>query len=216
MNDTEKMFQYIARGLNIENNKIIYQGKEIDLTPPWPRLTVREVFQNYVKIDLDVILDRDSLTAAALAKGYAVGSVDRFDDIFFKIFLNEIEPQLIQPKPVIIFDWPAEMAALARKKKSDPRYAERFEVYAGGLELGNAFSELIDPEEQKKRLLEEKSQRAELKKNVYDIDDDFIEALSSGIPSSGGIAMGVDRIVMLFTDSKNIEEVQFFPAKDIF
>lgn len=216
MEDVENMFRHIAGRFGNGSSKIVYQGREIDFSPPWPKITVREAFQNYAKIDLDTALDRDSLFAAAAAKGYKISPKEKFDDVFFKIFLNEIEPCLNQAKPVIVYDWPAGLAALSRKKAEDPRYAERFEVYAGGLELGNAFSELTDPEEQKERLLEEREQRVKSGKNVYGIDEDFIAALSSGMPASGGIAMGVDRIVMLFTDSKNIGEIQFFPAKDIF
>jgi lysyl-tRNA synthetase class 2 len=202
--------------LKIENLKIDYQGSVIDLTPPWERLTMREAFEKYAKIDLDRNLDRLSIAKTAKAKGYKVNPDDKYDDIFFKIFLSEIEPYLGKNKPTILMDWPAQMAALSKLKDNDPRYAERFEVYAGGLELGNAFSELIDSKEQKKRLEEERELRKKLGKDVYGIDEEFLEALESGFPATGGIAVGVDRIVMLFLDTKNIEDVLFFPAKQIF
>jgi len=224
MDDTEELINFI--GVNLKNKrriisskknknlKIIYQGKKIDLTPPWPRLTVKEVFWEYVGVDLDKILDRDLIACAAIKKGYVVSRNDNFDDIFFKIFLSEIEPHLGQEKPTILYDWPSQMAALSRRKKTDPRYAERFEVYIGGLELGNAFSELVDSDEQRKRFIAERNLRKTLGKEIYDIDNDFLEALRE-MPPSGGIAMGVDRVVMLFTNAKSIDEVMFFPAKQI-
>lgn len=200
---------------NLGKNFIKYQGQTIDLTPPWPRVTLKAAFKKYAKIDLDRALDRGSMAREAEMKGYTVLKEDSFDDIFFKIFLSEIEPHLGKGRPTILYDWPAKMAALSRPKKSDPKYAERFEVYIGGLEMGNAFSELVDPVMQRKRLAEEKKLRKKLGKESYNIDEDFLRALRS-VPPSGGIAMGVDRIVMLFADAKNIDEVLFFPANQIF
>lgn len=229
--EMEKMVVYVARNLEIsklsvqggsalggkaQNLTIKYQGEEIDLSPPWERLTMREAFERYAKIDLDENLKREQIKKSAESRGYNVNSEDSYDDIFFKIFLNEIESHLGKNKPTILMDWPAQMAALSKVKEGDPRYAERFEVYAGGLELGNAFSELVDSKEQRRRLEEEKELRKKLGKDVYGVDEEFIEALESGLPQSGGIAVGVDRIVMLFLDTKNIEDVLFFPAKQIF
>ncbi len=227
MYDVENLFKHIAINLNlneranskfkIQNSKlqIKYQNQKIDLTPPWPRLTVKAAFKKYAKIDLDKALTRESMAQAAKEKGYDVFGDDSFDDIFFKIFLSEIEARLGRGKPTILYDWPARMAALARLKKNDPRYAERFEVYIGGLELGNAFSELVDSAEQRGRLVAERNLRKNLGKEIYDIDEDFLRALQD-VPPSGGIAMGIDRIVMLFTDAKSIDEILFFPAKEIF
>ncbi len=220
MEDAENLFLHIAGGLapaggKGEGKEIFYRGKKIDLSPPWIKMTVREAFKKYAKIDLDKVLDIQELSRAAISKGYSVEAGDRFEDIFFKIFLNEIEPNFEKAKPIIIYDWPVEMAALARRKSDGSRYAERFEIYAGGMELGNAFSELIDKEEQRERLLGEKKLRKKMGKEVYGIDEDFLTALKS-MPPSGGIAMGVDRVVMLFSDAKEIEDIIFFPAKEIF
>ncbi|MFH2136337.1 MAG: EF-P lysine aminoacylase EpmA [Patescibacteria group bacterium] len=220
MSDVENLMIYIAHnlfsGARLSSKyKIKYQGQIIDLSPPWPRLTVRSVFKNYAKMDLDKALTRESIARLAERRGYVVSKNDSFDDIFFKIFLSEIEPHLGKGKPIILYDWPTQMAALSRKKKNDPRYAERFEVYIGGLELGNAFSELVDADEQRKRLIAERNLRKKLGKEIYDIDEEFLGALKN-MPPSGGIAMGVDRMVMFFTDAKKIDEIMFFPAKQIF
>ncbi|MBI5071919.1 EF-P lysine aminoacylase GenX [Candidatus Falkowbacteria bacterium] len=224
MDDAEKLITFIGVNLQnkkrltfpkkIKNLKIKYQGKIIDLTPPWPKLTIRDAFSKYAGIDLDKVLERNKIVRVAKDKGYVISKNDSFDDIFFKIFLSEIEPHLGQEKPTILYDWPVQMAALSRQKKTDPRYAERFEIYIGGLELGNAFSELIDSGEQRRRLVSERNLRKELGKEIYDIDEDFLEALRE-MPPSGGIAMGVDRIAMLFADAKSIDEVMFFTAKQI-
>ena len=119
-------------------------------------------------------------------------------------------------KPTIIYDYPVTLAALSKKKKSDPRFAERFEFYIEGLELGDAYSELTDWEEQLARFELEEAERKRLGKVSHPIDMDFIEALKVGMPKAGGIAVGVDRLIMLFADVSNISETLFFPAKDLF
>lgn len=220
MSDVERLISGIAKDLrgksnNKEKLEFEYQGRKIDLAPPWERLSVREAFQRYTGLELDALLDRERIRDAALKIGYNVNEGDSFDDIFFKIFLSKIEPELGRGKPTILYDWPARMAALSRLKPGDERYAERFEVYIAGLELGNAFSELVDPAEQRKRLTEEQEERARAGKEFYGIDDGFINALKN-VPPSGGIAMGVDRIVMFFADAPDIKEVVFFPANEIF
>jgi lysyl-tRNA synthetase class 2 len=118
-------------------------------------------------------------------------------------------------RPMIMYDYPAQMAALARRKPTDPRYAERFEVYVAGIELANAFSELTDPREQLSRFRAEQKLRKKLGRIVYPIDMDFIRALRH-MPPAGGVALGVDRLVMLLTDAKRIEEVMLFPARELF
>ena len=130
--------------------------------------------------------------------------------------MNEIEPHLGKNKPTILYDYPASQAALSKKKQSDPRFAERFEFFLGGIELGNAFSELTDAHEQEARMLEDLKYRKELGKVEYKMDTDFIEALKLGMPKTGGIAVGVDRLVMLFSDSVSIKDTLLFPVDDIF
>jgi len=139
---------------------------------------------------------------------------DSFDDLFFRAFLERIEPALeAAGRPVYVVDWPAPMAALSRVKASDPRFAERFELYAGGLELANGFTELTDPAEQRRRLEEERVLRVRLGRPAYPIDERFLEALAR-MPEAGGVAVGLDRLLMLLVGAHAIDEVLLFPAKD--
>ncbi len=135
---------------------------------------------------------------------------------FHQLFLNEIEPYLGTTRPTILCDYPASLAALARRKPDDPRYAERFEFYIAGVELGNAFSELTDADEQHVRLIAEQAERHALGRTMYDVDADFIAALRVGMPPSAGIAVGVDRLVMLFAGAATIQETLWFPAGELF
>ena len=201
----------------LKNNQVEYLGKIYNLQLPYQRMTVAEVFAQYLKINDQELLDRDKLYNLAQKQDYPLAKEESWDDLFYQLFLNEIEPELAKlDHPVIIYDYPLSQAALAKKKKDDPRFAERFEVYLAGLELGNAFSELIDYQEQEDRLKSELLLRKKLKKSTYTLDQDFIAALKLGMPESGGIAVGVDRLIMFFAGVADINEVLFFPALEIF
>lgn len=224
MKDCEELILFINTYLQRSQNtstgvsptKLIYQGKTIDLTSPWERLTVFEAFKRYAHINLLHAFSRENLKKLALVKGYRMSGEDSWEEIFHQIFLNEIEPHLGQTKPTIIYDYPAALAALSKKKASDPRFAERFEFYIGGLELGDAYSELTDWKEQRERFEVEVTERKRLGKVDHPIDDDFIKALKVGMPPAGGIAVGVDRLIMLFANVDDIAETLLFPIKDLF
>lgn len=190
--------------------------EKIVLTPPWERLSVREAFARYAQVDLDTVSDADAMRRVLLARGYQISGDTTWEQGYHQIFLNEIEPRLGRPVPTILYEYPASMAALARRKADDPRYAERFEFYIAGIELGNAFSELTDADEQQARLEAERAERATLRKTMYEIDADFLRALRVGMPPSAGIAVGVDRLVMLFAGVKTIQETLWFPGHEIF
>jgi lysyl-tRNA synthetase class 2 len=188
----------------------------VSLQPPWERIAVRDAFQRHAGLDLDAVTDDAAMRAVLAARGYRASEETTWKQGYHQIFLNEIEPHLGIGAPTILYDYPAAMAALARRKPDDPRYAERFEFYIGGVELGNAFSELTDAAEQRARLEQERAERGALGKTRYDIDEDFIAALEAGMPPSAGIAVGVDRLVMLFAGAATIQETLWFPANELF
>lgn len=212
MDDTENLFKFVGKKLNKES--VTYKGKEINISENWHRQSMKEVWQNFIGVSLDNHLELNQMQELAKTKGYIVDSTDAYEDLFYKIFLNEIEPNLGNDKPIFVHDFPAQMTSLSRLCEDDSRYAERFELYVGGLELANAFGELTDAHVQKQKLEEDLVKRKALGKETWPVDPDFIGALESGIASAGGIAMGVDRMVLLFTGAKDLNEVIFQSVKD--
>ena len=198
------------------STKLTYQGNTVHLAPPWERLTVVEAFRRYAGMNLLSSLTRGALARVSRKKGYRVRRDDLWEELFHEIFLNEIEPKLGRGKPTIIYDYPIALAALSQKKRNDPRFAERFEFYIEGLELGDAYSELTDWKEQQSRFRAEQKERDRLGKTAHPIDTDFITALKAGMPKAGGIAVGVDRLSMLFANVTDIADTLFFPARDLF
>jgi len=178
---------------------------------PFERLTVADAVKRHTGVEL---FDGD-LRAAAKAIGVHVGDSTSFDDVFFHLFLERVERKLGVGTPAFLIEYPASMASLARLKPEDPRVAERVELYAEGVELANGFSELTDATEQRKRLTEEQELRRALGRPVFDLDEKFLAALPN-LPPSGGIAVGLDRVLMLLLNAKAIEDVLLFPTRDFF
>jgi elongation factor P--(R)-beta-lysine ligase len=178
---------------------------------PYERLTVRDAVLRAVALDLSLYTDARSLRAAAQRVGIAAQESDSFEDVFFRLFLERVEPGLGRERPTYLTEYPAAMASLARLKATDPSVAERFELYAHGLELANGFSELTDGVEQRRRLMEEQAQRRFAGRPVYPLDEAFLEAVGR-LPPSGGVAVGLDRLLMLLTEAASISEVLLFPA----
>ena len=189
-----------------------------DARLPFERLTVAAAFSLYAGIDLLATApdpqtpDAALLAAEAARIGIAPHQGDDWETLFFRIFLERIEPFLGIGVPTILYDYPIAMAALSRRKPDDPRLAERFELYVCGLELANAFGELTDPEEQRRRFLRDQARKQALYGETYPIDADFLAALASGLPDCAGIALGFDRLVMLCTGAAHIEEVLWAPV----
>jgi len=219
MDDTENLVKKLVENLRMsEWVKELQESLENvwrNLGGNWQRLHMREAWSKYAGVNLDEYLTTEKMFELCVKKGYKPTEGESFDDLFYRIFLNEIEPKLGQEIPTILHHYPTQMAALSRVSPIDPLYAERFEVYAQGVELANAFSELTDGVEQKKRLEEERELRHELGSAVYDVDKEFIEAVSI-MPKSAGIALGVDRLIMALLGCKNIDNVLTLPASKLF
>ncbi|MEI7512543.1 MAG: EF-P lysine aminoacylase EpmA [Candidatus Uhrbacteria bacterium] len=182
---------------------------------PFRRLTVRDAMKQYADVDLDLLLgDREAMADACRAHHQTVGENDTWDDLFFKIFLSEVEPHLGEV-PTFLYNYPASMAALARKDPTDPRYALRTELYIGALELANGFAELSDAVEQRARFEEEQALRKTLGKEVWPIDERFMAALPS-MGNAAGIAFGVDRLAMLLTGTDSISALMPIPVGERF
>ncbi len=199
------------------NNRLLlnYQGQSINITPPWERISMVEAFSKYARIELMSCLELKSMQKVAKVKGYQVEKDNTWEELFHQIYLNEVEPHFGNGKPTFIYDFPSPMAALAKKKDSDPRFAERFEFYIAGLELGDCYSELTDWKEQEERFIKETEERKRLGKINYPYDHDLIEAMKVGLPKCSGLAMGVDRVTMLFANAPRIQDVLLFPASEM-
>jgi lysyl-tRNA synthetase class 2 len=214
MADTERALEAGARALSPDGSpRAARGGRLLELAAPFETLTVDEAFRRHAGVDLGACGgDGARLAAAARAAGHDPGPPgERFDDVFFRVMLDAVEPKLGLARPTWLVDWPASMAALSRVKPDDPRWAERFELYAGGLELANGFTELTDAAEQRARLVEEQELRARLGRPVYPLDERFLEAVGR-MPPSGGVAVGLDRVLMLLVGAASIEDVLLFPA----
>jgi elongation factor P--(R)-beta-lysine ligase len=192
MSECESLIRQIGRDLGFQD-QIAYQGKSIGLSGHWQRLTVSEAFESYAPLGLQESLDRGCFDA---------------------LMVEAIEPNLGAPTPTFLYDYPASLGALARLKPEDKRFAERFELYMGGVELANAFSELRDEGEQRRRFEEEIKRREALGKPVYPMPEPFLEALSF-MPDAAGIALGIDRLVMIFANKARIDDVVAFTPEEL-
>ena len=208
MTDCEKLIPFLA-------DQFPHTDPDFDWSPPYPRYTISELFTRFAQIDLTRALEDETYwrQEAELALNQLLVDDDTFEDIFFRIWLDLIEPNLGQEKPTIVYDYPAEMAALARRKSDDPRWAERFEIYARGFELGNAFSELTDPVELLERFQHNNAQRELYGFPTHPIDYDLIEASGKMAPT-GGIAMGVERLLQAITGVADLREFFLLPMPE--
>jgi len=192
MEECEGLIRFVARTIGLEQ-KLIFRSHEIDLSEPWERISAKEAFRCYSKTSMAKALERN---------------------LFDEIMVQDVEPKLGIEKPTFIYDYPAMRGALARLKQEDQTVAERFELYIGGLELANGFSELVDSEEQRRRFHIENANRQSFGKPIYSIPDKFLAELDN-MPPSAGIALGVDRLVMVFLDVETIDEVVAFTPEEL-
>jgi lysyl-tRNA synthetase class 2 len=192
MEECELFIPAVARSIGL-GEEMVFRGYVVNLTRPWEALSVREAFQRYARSSMEEVLEKD---------------------LFDEIMIQEIEPKLGLEKPTFLYDYPVQRGALARLKPEDPAVAERFELYIGGLELANGFSELVDPEEQRRRFEEENENRRLMGKAVYFIPERFLSELRE-MPLSAGIALGIDRLVMVFLNASTIDDVVAFTPEEL-
>ena len=208
----ENMYRTITQNV-CGTTKITYQGTEIDMGAPWARHTMKEAVKKYCGADYDEWADDAAAREAAKKLGVEVeeGESATKGHVLIALFEAFVEDNLVQP--TINYDYPVENSPLAKRKPSDPAFTERFEYFICGHEFGNAFSELNDPIDQKERFVKQvKQKRAQEPGCNAQVDEDFITALEYGLPPTGGLGMGVDRLVMLLTDSATIRDVILFPT----
>lgn len=190
--------------------KIEYQGQAIDLTPPWSRLTMAEAVLKYAGVDFDEIKTDEEARNAARAKGLNLEGNPVRGELLSMMFEEFAEPNLIQP--TFIIDYPVEVSPLTKRKPDKPELTERFELFITGREFGNAYSELNDPIDQKERFLDQVKKREAGDEEANMMDDDYLLALEHGLPPTGGLGIGIDRLIMLLTDSFSIKDVLLFPT----
>lgn len=208
MRRTEEMLVAVAQEV-VGGPVITYNGNQLDLTPPWRRVTLRDAILAATGVDYTLYPDAASLTEAIRGRGLRYEPKASRGKLIDGLFGDYVEPTLIQP--TFIMDYPVDISPLAKKKADDPTTVERFEFFIGGLECGNAFSELNDPIDQRARFVELRAAMADADENVHPLDEDFLTALSFGMPPTGGFGTGIDRLTMLFADRQSIREVILFP-----
>ena len=204
----ERMIAAVAEEV-LGSPVIHFQGQEIDLRPPWRRVTLRDAILEVTGIDYLQYPTAEELAAAMRAKGLPAKPGATWGYLIDKGLLGEVEPTLIQP--TFLMDYPRDISPLAKTKPDDPTHVERFEYFIGELEMGNAFTELNDPFDQEQRFLEMGRLYAPDDEEAHPMDEDYVRAIKYGMPPNGGAGMGVDRLVMLLTDQPNIREVILFP-----
>ncbi|MBZ4688377.1 MAG: lysyl-tRNA synthetase [Clostridiales bacterium] len=189
---------------------ITYQGEEIDLTPPWTRITMLDAIKKYAEIDFTEITTDEEARNAAKDLGLEIDDDVSWGTVVNEVFEEKVEPHLIQP--TFVTDYPIEISPLAKKKDDNPKLTYRFEAFIYARELANAFSELNDPIDQKERFIKQLKQREKGDEEAHMMDEDFVRALEYGMPPAGGLGIGVDRLIMLLTDSPSIRDVILFPT----
>jgi lysyl-tRNA synthetase class 2 len=205
---TEELVSILAQQI-LGKTVIPYQGKEINLTPPWRRWSYHQAIQEVNHLDPSVLQDREQALAAAKRLNVPVDPKALLFTIVNEIFEETVEPNLQQP--TFITDYPIEISPLARRKDADPSLTDRFELYIAGREIANAFSELNDPLDQRERFEGQAAQREAGDEEAHLVDEDFLRALEFGMPPTAGEGIGIDRLIMLFTDQASIRDVVLFP-----
>lgn len=206
---TEDMIAHIVEQVK-GGMKVTYQEQEIDFTTPWRRLPMLDGIREYSGVDFNEIKTDEQARQAARGKGLKVEGNASRGKIINEFFEEFVEPKLIQP--TFVTGHPVEISPLAKRNAERPEFTDRFEVFVFGRELGNAFSELNDPIDQRQRFEAQMADREQGDDEAHMMDEDFVEALEYGLPPTGGLGVGIDRLVMLLTDSASIRDVILFPT----
>ena len=209
MDLTENLYRYVAQEV-LGSTKITYKGTEMDLGKPFERITMVEAVKKYAGVDFHEIHTLEEARAVAKEKGITVETRHKKGDILNLFFEEFVEEHLIQP--TFLMDHPVEISPLTKRKPDNPDYVERFEFFMNGWEMANAYSELNDPIDQRERFQAQEEQFAQGNEEANHTDEDFLNALEIGMPPTGGIGYGIDRMVMLLTDSAAIRDVLLFPT----
>ncbi len=208
MDLTEQLFSTVAQAIS-GSTTISYQGDTIELAGPWRRLTLKKALVDIGGIEAALLKDKDALLKFAAQSGIQITKTGRLGKIITKLFDNLVEPKLIQP--TFITGYPVEVSPLSRRNEQEPEITDRFELFIGGREIANGFSELNDPIDQRERFSQQVESRAAGDDSAHLMDNDYIEALEYGLPPTAGEGIGIDRLVMLLTDADSIREVILFP-----
>jgi len=208
MEIAETMISSVAESVT-GSRQITFRGHPVDLTPPWPRLTLREAIRRESGIDIDDYPTAELLAAAMQQKGLAPKAEKHRGKLVENLLSHFVEPNIIQP--TFLVDYPRDISPLAKSKPDDPRTVERFEGFVAGMELCNAFSELNDPQDQEQRFLEMDRTFSEEEEDRHPSDEDYLNAMRFGMPPNGGFGLGIDRLTMLLTNQPTIREVILYP-----
>ncbi len=208
MDLTEDLIATVSREV-LGTLTVEYEGQKVDLTPPWPRIPMLVAIRQFTGVDFVKTGSDAEAAKAARQLGLEIAEGASRGTVINEVFEEFVEPKLIQP--TFITDYPIEISPLAKRKKEDPRYTDRFELFIYGREMANAFSELNDPIDQEERFRQQAAQRASGDDEAHRMDEDYINALEYGMPPAGGLGIGIDRLIMLLTNSLSIRDVLLFP-----
>jgi lysyl-tRNA synthetase class 2 len=205
---SEELFLDLVTGI-LGATRLEYQGRVIDFTPPWPRIPLREALREIGEVKAEVIEDRQAAAGLARELDIPLSGQDGLGKIMTKLFDHLVEPKL--NNPTFITGYPTETSPLSRMNDEDPSFTDRFELFIGGKEIANGFTELNDPDDQRRRFQKQVDLREAGDREAQFMDEDYIKSLEYGLPPTGGEGIGIDRVVMLLTDSPSIRDVIFFP-----
>jgi len=208
MDLVQRLLQHVVREVT-GGTRLAFRGEEIELGGEWPRRRISDAIREATGIDVLAAADLPALREAARGAGLDPGTAPTWGQLVDQLFSEHVEPKLVQP--TFLTDYPVDLSPLAKRSPDDPRLVERFELFMGGMELANAFSELNDPDEQRERFAEQARAREAGDEDAQPLDEDFVVALEHGMPPTGGLGVGVDRVVMVLCDAPHLREVLLFP-----